>query len=81
MTQEKILGLEPGPALDRLLAERVMGWKVKPDTIFGYSVWKDEGGWERASEDAAGNLDWSPHQIFSLHGISCRKWKPEDGSF
>lgn len=28
LTREQILALQPGPALDRLVAERVMGWRV-----------------------------------------------------
>lgn len=31
MTREEILALEPGPELDRLIAERVMGWKLESD--------------------------------------------------
>jgi len=65
MTQEKILGLEPGPELDRLLAERLMGWRVERKAIFGYSVWEDKAGRERASEDSAGDLDWSPSSDIS----------------
>jgi len=31
MTREEILKLEPGPELDRLVAEKVMGWEEGKD--------------------------------------------------
>jgi len=36
MTREEILKLEPGSELDRLVAEKVMGWKQGPDFWVSY---------------------------------------------
>jgi len=58
-------GLELGLELDRLMAERLMGWRVEQEAVFGYSVWEDKAGHERASEDLAGDLDWSPSSDIS----------------
>ena len=33
MTKEEILNMEPGPELDRLVAERVMGWRSLKEYI------------------------------------------------
>jgi len=61
MTREEILRMEPGPKLNRLIAERVMGWKRTIDKVLvGCAYWRDDTGFDRAFEDPAGNLDWSP---------------------
>jgi len=59
-TREEILKLEPGPELDRLVAERVMGWKEGKDFGVGESgiVWYIREGpkyFERTRIEA-----WSP---------------------
>lgn len=66
MTREEILKLEPGPELDRLVAERVMGWKRRVEEAPpGCAYWDDDKGHLRAFEDPGGNLDrwydpWRP---------------------
>ena len=61
MTREEILKLEPGPELDRLMAEKVMGWKrTTKGAPPGCAYWKDDDGLVRANETPGGSLDWNP---------------------
>jgi len=54
MTREEILKLEPGPELDRLIAERVMGWKNHEDFNFGPGgqIWRDKRVWSPSTDIA-----------------------------
>jgi len=59
MTCEEILKLEPGPKLDRLVAERVMGWKLGVDAdtrIDSKWVWRSGKRWS-PSRDIAAAMD------------------------
>ena len=61
MTREEILKLEPGPELDRLMAEKVMGWKRTTEGAPpGCAYWKDDDGFVRANETPGGSLNWNP---------------------
>ena len=61
MTKEEILNMEPGPELDRLVAERVMGWKrTTKGAPSGCAYWKDDDGFVRANETPGGSLNWNP---------------------
>ena len=63
MTSEDILELEPGPELDRLVAERVVGWSDAKDVSKYYpgdGVWRSPDGhplhgerWSPSSDIAA----------------------------
>ena len=50
MTREEILKLEPGPELDRLMAERVMGWE--------YDLLRD--AWFKDGEGGIWAENWHP---------------------
>ena len=53
--------MEPGPELDRLEAEKVMGWKRTTEGAPpGCAYWKDDDGFIQAAEDPGGSLNWSP---------------------
>jgi len=61
MTREEILKLELGPELDRLVAEKVMGWKRTTEGAPpGCAYWKDDDGFVRANETPGGSLNWNP---------------------
>lgn len=64
MTRDEILQLEPGPELDRLVAERVMGWHREPYRNEKFpriiAQWKDANGEVMVSENIDGSLGWSP---------------------
>ena len=61
MTNDKILKLEPGPELDRLVAEKAMGWRRTTEGApSGCAYWKDDDGFIRATEDPGGSLNWNP---------------------
>jgi len=53
--------MKPGPELDALVAEKVMGWERRP-TIHGYEGWWSEQGWRWAvagqTKDDRG--EWMP---------------------
>jgi len=59
MTREGILGLEPGPELDRLIAERVMGWEEGVE-FFRRNGWIIVNGRRIPNRAAGTELDWSP---------------------
>ena len=61
MTREQILKLEAGPELDRLMAEKVMGWnRTTEGAPPGCAYWKDDDGFVRANETLGGSLNWNP---------------------
>ena len=64
MTREEILALEPGPELDRLVAERVMGWKAWRNSVPHHWAREEQGvlvptGWTINGETNCGPV-WSP---------------------
>lgn len=56
--------LKPGPELDALVAEKVMGWKRLESPSGDYAPWEDDKGKRRntwvAARSFAGLLEWSP---------------------
>jgi len=61
VTREEILNLEPGPELDWLVAEKVMGRKrTTKGALPGCAYWKDDDGFVRANETPGGSLNWNP---------------------
>ena len=70
MTREEILKLEPGPELDRVVAERIMGWKEGPDFWVSF-----EGVVHlKAGESSPGHIVYHG-EPWSLPPTFRRQWK------
>jgi len=53
MTREEILKLEPGPELDRLVAEQVMRWRLDEDWQEWFDAQGHSQGWQEDFKPSA----------------------------
>ncbi len=60
VSRDKIAAMEAGPDLDRMVAERVMGWHIAPweDETDGGLEWKDALGHYMAPYSSGQNPKW-----------------------